>query len=62
METVLKRMLSNKSERLNITVRKGDGRTEFISFYSSMDLQPFVAPWTLLQFSNNFYTDGRRKS
>jgi hypothetical protein len=27
--------------------------------HSSMFLQPFVAPWPLLQFRNLFYTDGR---
>jgi hypothetical protein len=27
--------------------------------HSSMDLQPFVGPWPLLQFHNLFYTDGR---
>jgi hypothetical protein len=27
--------------------------------HSSMDLQPFVGPWPLLQFRNLYYTDGR---
>jgi hypothetical protein len=27
--------------------------------HSSMALQPFVRPWSLLQFRNLFYTDGR---
>jgi hypothetical protein len=62
METVPKRMLSNKSGRLNVTVRKGDGGTEFISFHSSMDLHPFVGPWSFLQLPNHFYTVGRTKS
>jgi hypothetical protein len=27
--------------------------------HSSMALQPFIGPWPLPQFRNNFYTDGR---
>jgi hypothetical protein len=35
------------------------GMLMYSLIHSSMALQPFVAPWPLLQFHNRFYTDGR---
>jgi hypothetical protein len=50
----------NKLQKEEFLVDMGLEPNQSLSFiYSTMALQPFVGPWTLLQFRILFYTDGR---